>query len=146
MEVQGLVKLTCQKCRWHYLLVKLICLEYDMIQLLSQMEPPSYVGVASDLPAAATTPRSATSTTPSPTPGSSRGPCQSPRTSAEMIPIPDLIPYSIQIRGMYCITYWGRKYYFPWVAWNWVINLRFVHLLQAGECKLITKFHATHGK
>ena len=42
--------------------------------------------------------------------------------------------------------YWGRKYSFPWVAWNWVINLRFVHLLQAGERKLITQFHATHGK
>ena len=42
--------------------------------------------------------------------------------------------------------YWGRKYSFPWVAWNWVINLRFVHLQQAGERKLITQFHATHGK
>ena len=42
--------------------------------------------------------------------------------------------------------YWGWKYSFPWVAWNWVINLRFVHLLQAGERKLIMQSHATHGK
>ena len=30
-------------------------------------------------------------------------------------------------------VYWGRKYYFPWVVWNWVINLRFVHPLKPGE-------------
>ena len=29
---------------------------------------------------------------------------------------------------------------------NWVINLRFFHLLQEEERKLITQFHATHGK
>ena len=29
--------------------------------------------------------------------------------------------------------YWARNYYFPWVSWNWVINLQFVHLQKAGE-------------
>ena len=29
--------------------------------------------------------------------------------------------------------YWARNNYFPWVAWNWVINLRFVHPQKAGE-------------
>ena len=29
--------------------------------------------------------------------------------------------------------YWAQNYYFPWVAGNKVINLRFVHPQQAGE-------------
>ena len=40
----------------------------------------------------------------------------------------------------------GRNYYFPWVAWNWVINLRFVLPQKAGERKFFTQFHATHDK
>ena len=28
--------------------------------------------------------------------------------------------------------YWARNYYLLWVAWNWVINLRFVHPQKAG--------------
>ena len=49
-------------------------------------------------------------------------------------------------KGYILSLYWGRKYSLPWVAWNWVINLCFVHLLQAGERKLIRQFPATHGK
>ena len=30
-------------------------------------------------------------------------------------------------------TYWAQNYYLSWVAWNWVINLRFVHPQKAGE-------------
>ena len=29
--------------------------------------------------------------------------------------------------------YWDRNYYLSWVAWNWVINLGFVHPKKAGE-------------
>ena len=29
--------------------------------------------------------------------------------------------------------YWARNYYLLWVAWNWVINLRFVHPQKAAE-------------
>ena len=35
---------------------------------------------------------------------------------------------------MICHHYWARNYYFPRVAWNWVINLWFVHPQKAGEC------------
>ena len=66
--------------------------------------------------------------------------CGSRGTSARYIAIQ--IPVCWLLSGLY----WGRKYSFPWVAWKWVINLRFVHLLQAEERKLITQFHATHGK
>ena len=34
--------------------------------------------------------------------------------------------------------YWGRKYHFPWVAWNWVINLRSLACSRWTKCKLIT--------
>ena len=42
--------------------------------------------------------------------------------------------------------YWGRKYYFPWVAWNGVINLRSPACSRWTKHKLITQFHPTHGK
>ena len=35
-------------------------------------------------------------------------------------------------------NYWARNNYFPQVAWNWVINLRFVHPKKAGECNFFT--------
>ena len=37
-------------------------------------------------------------------------------------------------------------YYFPWVAWNWLINLRIVCPQKAGERNFFTQFHATRGK
>ena len=42
--------------------------------------------------------------------------------------------------------YWARNYYLLWVAWNWVINLRFVHPQKAAERNFFTQFHATHNK
>ena len=36
-------------------------------------------------------------------------------------------------RHLASALYWARNYYFPWVARNWVIILRFVHPQKAGE-------------
>ena len=45
---------------------------------------------------------------------------------------------SIQCWSRYISTglgqqYWPRNYYLSWVAWNWVINLRFIHPQKAAE-------------
>ena len=42
--------------------------------------------------------------------------------------------------------YWGRKYSFPWVWWNCIINLRSPAFSRWTKRKLITQFHPTHGK
>ena len=64
-------------------------------------------------------------------------------TSSHFVRISFYVPalFVLKIR-----IYWAWNYYFSWVPWNLVINLRFVHLQKAGESNFFTQFHATHSK
>ena len=44
------------------------------------------------------------------------------------------------------VIYWGRKYYFPSVAWIWGEKIAFSFLQQAGEHNSLPHIHATVGK